>query len=172
MAKYLPFRSKELWPSDVKAVYVPVWYIDGEVAGKMLPSRVLRCEECTCVIKVWSHGFLGVNDDSSIKHVRMTCRVQILTGIDVGLRALGVCLVGPIVKKLIRVISPAPTCFSFSLRPSVNHLLPPTVGVGRTSSSFYPRTATPIRHRHFLYTIFNVTHPNTGGYQVIEPSPN
>jgi len=45
-----------------------------------------------------SHGFLSVNDDPSIKHVRMACRDQILTGVDVGLRALGVCLVGPIVE--------------------------------------------------------------------------
>jgi len=35
MAKYLPFRSNPLQPSDVKAVYMPVWFIDGEIAGKV-----------------------------------------------------------------------------------------------------------------------------------------
>ena len=40
MAKYLPFRSKPLRPSDVKAVYVPVWFIDGEVAGNVTKSGV------------------------------------------------------------------------------------------------------------------------------------
>jgi len=40
MAKYLPFRSKPLQPSDVKAVYVPVWFIDGEVAGNVTKSGV------------------------------------------------------------------------------------------------------------------------------------
>lgn len=49
------------------------------------------------MIRVWSHGSLGVGDDLSVKRVRMAYRVQILTGIDAGLRALGVCLVGSVV---------------------------------------------------------------------------
>ena len=36
LAKYLPdFRSEPLQPDDFKAVYIPVWFIDGEVSGKM-----------------------------------------------------------------------------------------------------------------------------------------
>jgi len=39
MAKYLPdFRSEPLKPNDLKAVYIPVWFIDGEVTGKMTKS--------------------------------------------------------------------------------------------------------------------------------------
>ena len=39
MAKYLPdFRSEPLQPNDLKAVYIPVWFIDGEVTGKMTKS--------------------------------------------------------------------------------------------------------------------------------------
>ena len=39
MAKYLPdFRSRPLQPNDLKAVYIPVWFIDGEVTGKMTKS--------------------------------------------------------------------------------------------------------------------------------------
>ena len=38
MAKYLPFRSKPLRPNDVKAVYVPLWFIDGEIAGNVTRS--------------------------------------------------------------------------------------------------------------------------------------
>ena len=39
MAKYLPgFRSEPLQPDDLKAVYIPVWFIDGEVTGKMTKS--------------------------------------------------------------------------------------------------------------------------------------
>ena len=35
MTKYLSFRSKPLQPSEVEAIYVPVWFIDGEVAGNV-----------------------------------------------------------------------------------------------------------------------------------------
>lgn len=38
MAKYLPFRSGSLRPNDVKAVYVPVWFIDGEIEGNVIRS--------------------------------------------------------------------------------------------------------------------------------------
>ena len=39
LAKYLPeFRSEPLQPNDFKAVYIPVWFIDGEVAGKLIKS--------------------------------------------------------------------------------------------------------------------------------------
>ena len=39
MAKYLPnFRTEPLQPNDLKAVYIPVWFIDGEVTGKMTKS--------------------------------------------------------------------------------------------------------------------------------------
>ena len=40
MAKYLPFRSKPLQPSDARAIYVPVWFIDGEVSGNITKSGV------------------------------------------------------------------------------------------------------------------------------------
>ena len=39
VAKYLPdFRSEPLQPDDLKAVYIPVWFIDGEVTGNMTKS--------------------------------------------------------------------------------------------------------------------------------------
>jgi hypothetical protein len=39
LAKYLPeFRSQPLQPDDFKAVYIPVWFIDGEAIGKMTKS--------------------------------------------------------------------------------------------------------------------------------------
>ena len=39
LAKYLPdFRNEPLQPDDLKAVYTPVWFVDGEVMGKMIKS--------------------------------------------------------------------------------------------------------------------------------------
>ena len=39
LAKYLPnFRSEPLQPDDLKAVYIPVWFIDGEATGKLSKS--------------------------------------------------------------------------------------------------------------------------------------
>jgi hypothetical protein len=39
LAKYLPeFRSEPLQPDDLKAVYIPVWFLDGEITGKMTKS--------------------------------------------------------------------------------------------------------------------------------------
>jgi len=39
LAKYLPdFRIEPLQPDDLKAVYIPVWFVDGEVMGKMIKS--------------------------------------------------------------------------------------------------------------------------------------
>lgn len=39
LAKYLPdSRSEPLQPDDLRAVYIPVWFIDGEVTGKLTKS--------------------------------------------------------------------------------------------------------------------------------------
>lgn len=39
LAKYLPdFRSEPLQPDDFKAVYIPAWFVDGEVTGNMTKS--------------------------------------------------------------------------------------------------------------------------------------
>ena len=39
MAKYYPGPgTRPQQPSDVKAMYVPVWFIDGEVTGKVTKS--------------------------------------------------------------------------------------------------------------------------------------
>ena len=39
LAKYLPgFSSEPLQPDDFKAVYIPVWFIDGEIVGNMTKS--------------------------------------------------------------------------------------------------------------------------------------
>ena len=36
---FLPdFESKPLRPTEAKAMYIPVWFIDGEVTGKMTAS--------------------------------------------------------------------------------------------------------------------------------------
>ena len=41
LAKYLPdFRSEPLQPDDFRAVYIPVWFIDGEVTGKMIKPGI------------------------------------------------------------------------------------------------------------------------------------
>ena len=35
MAKHFPYlESKPLQPNDLKAMYIPVWFIDGEVTGE------------------------------------------------------------------------------------------------------------------------------------------
>ena len=39
LAKYLPnSRSEPLQPDDFKAVYIPVWFVDGEVTGNITKS--------------------------------------------------------------------------------------------------------------------------------------
>jgi len=36
VAEHFPdFESKPLQPNDLKAMYIPVWFIDGEATGKM-----------------------------------------------------------------------------------------------------------------------------------------
>jgi len=36
MAEHLPdFESKPSQPNDLKAMYIPVWFIDGEATGRM-----------------------------------------------------------------------------------------------------------------------------------------
>ena len=58
VAKYLPnFRSEPLQPNDLKAVYIPVWFIDGEVTGNMTKSGTeVRAVE---IVQLWSGFMLG-----------------------------------------------------------------------------------------------------------------
>jgi len=132
---------------------------------------VLRYEKWNCVIRVWFHYFLGISGNLSVKRVRIRYRVQILTGIHASLRVLGACLVKSSRSKPTRVISPGLPRFSLLLPAFVDGLLLRT-GFGKTCGSFYPRAAPSIRRRHFLYTVFYVTRPIAGGYQVVDPFPN
>ena len=46
--KHLPFGFKPLQPSYAKAIYIPVWFIDGEVSGNVTKSgaEVREVELC------------------------------------------------------------------------------------------------------------------------------
>ena len=53
------------------------------------------------MIRVWFHDFLGISGNLSVKRVRITYRVQILTGIHTSLRVLGACPVKSAVANLL-----------------------------------------------------------------------
>lgn len=97
LAKYLPnSRSEPLQPDDFKAVYIPVWFIDGEVTGNITKSG----SEVRSVETMQSgHGFhdwLGTGDDPFVKLVRVVHWAQLPAVVDAGRCILGICLVGSV----------------------------------------------------------------------------
>jgi hypothetical protein len=74
LAKYLPdFRFEPLQPDDFKAVYIPVWFVDGEVTGNVTKSGT-EVRGVDTVQRVYgSHDWLGSGDDSFVELVRLAC---------------------------------------------------------------------------------------------------
>ena len=95
LARYLPtFRSEPLQPDDFKAVYIPVWFMDGEVTGNITKSDT-EVRGVETVQKGYDfYDWLGVYDCSFVKLVRMVYWAQVFAVADARLRALGICLVG------------------------------------------------------------------------------
>ena len=72
LAKYLPnSRSEPLQPDDFKAVYIPVWFIDGEVTGNITKSGTEVREVETVQSAYGFHDWLGASDDSFVELVRL-----------------------------------------------------------------------------------------------------
>jgi hypothetical protein len=64
---------KPLQPDDFKAVYIPVWFIDGEVTGNVTKSGT-EVRGVDTVQRVYgSHDWLGSGDDSFVELVRLAC---------------------------------------------------------------------------------------------------
>jgi len=95
LAKYFPdLKSEPLRPDDLKAVYIPVWFIDGEVTGNVTKSGT-EVRGVEMVQRAYGfHVWLGAGDDSFVKLVRLAYWVYIFTIIDARLCVLGICLVG------------------------------------------------------------------------------
>lgn len=70
-AKYLQgFGFEPMQPDDLRAVYIPVWFIDGEVTGTVNHSGTevrTRMVRSGCGFHVW----IGIADNPIVKLVRM-----------------------------------------------------------------------------------------------------
>lgn len=72
LAKYFPeFKSEPLQPDGFMAVYIPVWFVDGEVTGNItkLGTEVRGVETVQRVNGF--HDWLGAGDGSFVKLVRL-----------------------------------------------------------------------------------------------------
>lgn len=72
LAKYFPeSKSEPLQPDDFMAVYIPVWFVDGEVTGNITKLGT-EVRGVGTVQKVdGSHDWLGAGDGSFVKLVRL-----------------------------------------------------------------------------------------------------
>lgn len=71
LAKYLPWLGFEpLQPDDLQAVYMPVWFIDGEITGTITRSGIKVCGVWTVWLGSSFHVLLGLGGSSIIEFVR------------------------------------------------------------------------------------------------------
>lgn len=145
LAKYLPASGfKSMQPDDLRAVYIPVWFIDGEATGVVSKSGT---EVRTRKARNWCgfHVLLGIADNPIIKLVRMTCRVRLFAGINVGLHLLGTCLVGPTILTPLARSSPVLPAAGFSFDP-LSTLSFSQLDLEKLAVPFTPE----LRHQHGL----------------------